>query len=164
MIQHTFNWYNGEIFEAKFILAFGLFLIISAIFFYFIGSTATAKALLIPLSIIGLFFSATGTSMIYSNVKKIDKIEQVYKQDKTAFVKSEIKRVEGFQYLYPLSIVISAVSFIAALSLLYFSKTVNLQAVAVALIILGSSFAFIDFFSKERATVYYKHLQRINKL
>lgn len=164
MIQHTFDWYNGEIFESKFILGFGLTLIISSFLFYFFGNAPTTKALIVPLIIIGLILFAIGANMIYSNGKKIIKIEQIYKQDKTAFVESEIKRVEAFQYLYPLSIVISAVSFIVALSLLYFSKTVNLQAVAVALIILGSSFALIDYFSKERATVYYKHLQRKNKL
>jgi hypothetical protein len=161
MMQNTLNWYNGEIFEAKFILGFGLILIISSLLFYFLGSTPTSKALLIPLIVVGLFFTATGANMIYSNGKKLAEVEQVYKQNNKAFVEAEIKRVEGFQYLYPLSIGISAVSFIVALSVLYFSKNVNLQAIAMALILFGACFAFIDYFSKERSIIYYEQLQRM---
>lgn len=159
MIQNTLNWYNGEIFEAKFISGFGLILIISSLLFYFLGSTPTSKALLIPLIVVGLFLTATGVTMGYSNSKKIAEVEQIYNQNNKAFVEAEIKRVEDFQYLYPMSIGISAVSFIIALSLLYFSKNVHLQAVAMALIIFGAGFAFIDYFSKERATIYYEQLQ-----
>ncbi len=108
---------------------------------------------------VGLFLTATGVTMGYSNSKKIAEVEQIYNQNNKAFVEAEIKRVEDFQYLYPMSIGISAVSFIIALSLLYFSKNVHLQAVAMALIIFGAGFAFIDYFSKERATIYYEQLQ-----
>jgi len=158
MIKDTFDWYNGEIFEGRFILGFGLILIISSLLFYFFGSAPSAKALLIPLLVIGLFFAVTGITMVNSNSKKMAKVEQIFQEDNKAFVKTEIKRVEGFQYLYPLSIGVSAVSFIVALSLLYFSKSVNLQAIAMALIIFGAGFAFIDYFSKERATIYYEKL------
>ena len=159
MIQNTLNWYNGEIFEAKFILGFGIFMLISSLLFYYLGNTPTAKALLIPMLVIGIFFTATGVNMIYSNGKKVQEVEAKYNQNPQDFVNSEIKRVEGFQYLYPLSIGISAICFIVALSLLYFSKNIHLQAIAITLIIFGAAFAFIDYFSKERANIYYEKLQ-----
>lgn len=37
MIQHTIDWYNGEIFEAKFIAGFGIALIVIAFLFNFLG-------------------------------------------------------------------------------------------------------------------------------
>ncbi len=159
MLKNTLNWYNGEIFEAKFILCFGIITLVSALLFYYFGSTPKSKALLIPLTVISIFFIATGSNMIYSNKKKIQEIEKQYEQNPTEFVTKEIKRVEGFQYLYPLSIGISLVSFISALSLLYFVKNNYCQAIAIALILFGSAFAIIDYFSKERATVYYKQLE-----
>lgn len=70
MVENTLNWYNGEIFEAKIILAFGLIIIIMAFLFQYLGNTPYAKALLIPLLITGVIFSVIGGSMIFSNQKK----------------------------------------------------------------------------------------------
>lgn len=158
-IQNTINWYSGEIFEGKFILGFGLFLIITSLLFYFLGNTPTAKALLIPMLVIGVFFSATGANMIYSNIKKVQEVEANYKQNSKDFISIEIKRVEGFQYLYPMSIAVSLACFLIAIGLLYFGKNVNLQAIAISLILFGGAFAVIDYFSKERATIYYEKLK-----
>ncbi len=158
-IQNTIDWYSGEIFEGKFILGFGLFLILASLLFYFWGNTPTAKALLIPMLIIGMFFSATGSNMIYSNTKKVQEAQVNYKQNPKNFVSTEIKRVEGFQYLYPMSIGVSLACFLSAISLLYFGKNVNLQAIAISLILFGGAFAMIDYFSKERATIYYEKLK-----
>ena len=158
MIEQTLNWYNGEIFEGKFILGFGISLIIIALIFYFIGNTSGAKALLFPFLVTGFIFICIGTGMIYSNSQKIANVEQNYNQDNQAFINTEIKRVEDFQYLYPMSIGISLVSFLVALGLLYFVKNIHWQAIAIALILFGSAFAVIDYFSKERATIYYEKL------
>lgn len=159
MIQNTLNWYNGEIFEAKFILGFGIFLIIASLLFYYLGNTPAAKALLLPLMITGFIFTGIGGSMAYSNSKKIETIQTTYESNPTEFHQSEIKRVEDFQHLYPMSIGISLVSFLIALGLLHFVKNIHWQAVAMALILFGTAFAVIDYFSKERATIYYNQLK-----
>lgn len=158
MVKNTLNWYNGEIFEAKFILGFEVFTLICSLLFYFLGNTPKSKSLLAPMLIISLFFIVTGANMIYSNRTKIQEIETKYNKNPKEFVDNEIKRVEDFQYLYPLSIGISLVCFIVAIGLLYFSKNIHLQAIAIALLFFGSAFAVIDYFSKERATIYYEKL------
>ncbi len=157
-MQYTLDWYIGEIFEGKFILGFGIILLISALLFHIYGNMPSAKALLIPLIVIGLFFTSVGVGGIYSNSKKIAKVEENYQQNNQAFVDSEIKRVEDFQYLYPMSIAISLACFLIAIGLLYFVKNIHWQAIAIALILFGSAFAAIDYFSKERANIYYERL------
>jgi len=159
MIQNTLNWYNGEIFEAKFILGFGIVLIAISLLFYYLGNTLGAKALLLPLMITGFIFVGIGGSMVYSNSNKIEKVQTTYANNPTEFHQSEIKRVEDFQYLYPMSIGISLVSFLVALGLLYFVKNIHWQAIAMVLIVFGTAFAVIDYFSKERATIYYNQLK-----
>lgn len=159
MIQNTINWYNGEIFEGKFILGFGFFLILTALLFYFLGNTPAAKALLIPLLVIGLFFSITGVNMIYSNGKQKQEIVKRYGQNPKEFINTEIKRVNDFQYLYPMSIAISLACFLIAIALLYFTQNIYLKAIAISLILFGMAFAVIDYFSKERATIYYEQLK-----
>ncbi|WP_165796739.1 MULTISPECIES: manganese efflux pump [unclassified Chryseobacterium] len=158
-MQNTINWYNGEIFEGKFILAFGLFLILTASLFYFLGNTPTAKALLIPMLVIGIFFSITGANMICSNGKQKQEVAKKYEQSPKEFINAEIKRVDDFQYLYPMSIAISLACFLIAIALLYFTQNVNLKAIAISLILFGMAFAVIDYFSKERATIYYEQLK-----
>lgn len=158
MIQNSLTWYNGEIFEARFILGFGVITIVVGLLFYFYGNVPTAKALLIPLIVIGSIFTAIGANMSLSNQKKVSEVVATYTKDKVAFVDAEKKRVEDFQYLYPMSIGISLVCFAVALGLLYFVKNTQWQAIAIALILFGSAFAIIDYFSKERATIYYEKL------
>lgn len=158
-MQNTINWYNGEIFEGKFILAFGLFLILTASLFYFLGNTQAAKVLLIPMLVIGIFFSITGANMIRSNGKQKQEAAKKYEQNPKEFINAEIKRVDDFQYLYPMSIVISLACFLSAIALLYFTQNVNLKAIAISLILLGMAFAVIDYFSKERATIYHEQLK-----
>ncbi|WP_165590521.1 manganese efflux pump [Chryseobacterium aquaticum] len=158
-MQNTINWYNGEIFEGKFILAFGIFLILTASLFYFLGNTPTAKALLIPMLIIGIFFSITGANMIRYNGKQKQEVAKKYEQSPKEFINAEIKRVDDFQYLYPMSIAISLACFLIAIALLYFTQNVNLKAIAISLMLFGMVFAVIDYFSKERATIYYEQLK-----
>ncbi|KUJ56960.1 hypothetical protein AR686_04655 [Chryseobacterium aquaticum subsp. greenlandense] len=159
IMQNTINWYNGEIFEGKFILAFGIFLILTASLFYFLGNTPTAKALLIPMLIIGIFFSITGANMIRYNGKQKQEVAKKYEQSPKEFINAEIKRVDDFQYLYPMSIAISLACFLIAIALLYFTQNVNLKAIAISLMLFGMVFAVIDYFSKERATIYYEQLK-----
>ncbi|GJH40020.1 hypothetical protein RCZ04_05700 [Capnocytophaga sp. HP1101] len=159
MIQNTLNWYNGELFESKFIFGTGVVLIVIALLFYYLGTTQGAKALLIPLVALGLLFGVIGASGYIGNSKRIVVAQEQYQENPKAFQQAEIKRVEGFMYLYPMSVTISLVCFLIAVGLLYFVKNIHWQAVAMALIILGSGFAVIDYFSKERALHYYETLK-----
>lgn len=159
MIQNTFNWYSGEIFEGKFILGFGFFLALVALLFYYIGKTTASKAILTPFLTLAAVIIFIGSYMIYSNSQKMETLQAQYDTNSIQFQQDEIKRVEDFQYLYPMSIAISLVSFLVALGLLYFVKNIHWQAIAITLIIFGATFAVIDYFSKERATIYYEQLK-----
>ncbi|MGL4363926.1 MAG: manganese efflux pump [Bacteroidales bacterium] len=159
MIQNTFNWYSGEIFEAKFILGFGLFLALVAVLFYYIGKTPASKAIVIPFLTLAVVIVFIGSYMIYSNSQKMETLQAQHDTNPIQFQQDEIKRVEDFQYLYPMSIAISLVSFLVALGLLYFVKNIHWQAIAVTLIFFGATFGVIDYFSKERATIYYEQLK-----
>ena len=158
MIENTLSWYKGEIFEGKLILLFGLVTVALAFLFRFWGSTPYTKALLLPVLVVGLLFTVIGGSMMYFNQKKITTVEQSFRENKNTFIESEKKRVEDFQYLYPLSIIISVVCFLLAAYFLGFTKNMYLHATAIALAWVGIAFMAVDYFSKERATIYYEQL------
>lgn len=155
-IQHTTNWVKGEIFEATIFGSFGLLTIICSLLLWKLGETLNSKAVIIPLAVVGVIFFATAISNIASNNKRLPQYTEAYKQDKTAFVKSEKKRVEDFQYLYKMTIIIASVCFAAAICFFLFTNNHVLKAIGLALIIFGLTGLIIDYFSKERADTYYK--------
>jgi len=158
MIENTIEWYNGEIFEARLIAAFGVLAIASGLLLYFFTDAPSSKALLIPLAVVGVVFAVIGWSMDWSNNRNLANVETVYAEDRTGFLESERQRVEKFQYLYTMSIGISLACFLSAVGLLYFATNIHLQALGIALIVFGSAFAVIDYFSKERSVSYYQSL------
>jgi O-antigen/teichoic acid export membrane protein len=155
-IQHTTNWVKGEIFEATIFGSFGLLTIICSLLFWKFGETPNSKAVIIPFAIVGIFFLTTAISGIVGNNKRLKEYTEAFQNDKKSFIASEKKRVEDFQYLYKITIVIAAVSFTLATGFFLFTDNYILRAIGLALIVFGLTGLIIDYFSKERANYYYK--------
>ena len=94
--------------------------------------------------------------MYVSNQKRLSEYEQSYKQENLAFIKAEKQRVESFQYMYVISKVVATVFFAATLLLFWFTKSPNFHAWGIALTFFALSGLVIDYFSQERADMYYK--------
>lgn len=157
-IQHTTSWIKGEIFEATLFGSFGLLTIISSFLLWKLGNTPGSKALIIPLALVGLFFLITAISGINANNKALPQYTAAFKQNPEAFIKSEKARVEGFQYLYKMTIVVASISFVLAICAFLFTQNTTLRGVGIALAILGLTGLIIDYFSKERADLYYSQI------
>jgi uncharacterized Tic20 family protein len=155
-IQHTTNWVKGEIFEATIFGSFGLLTIICSLLLWKFGETPNSKAVIIPLAVVGVLFLATAISGISSNNKRLLQYTEAFNKDKAEFVKSEKKRVENFQYLYKMTIIIASVCFCVAICFFLFTNNHILKGIGLALIIFGLTGLIIDYFSKERADTYYK--------
>jgi len=155
-IVHTLNWTKGELFEAAIITIAGVLIIIAAVAFWKFGSTANARALVIPLLVVGVLSTATGASMVYSNQKRLVEFKQAFRQNPLEFVQQEKQRVEGFQYMYTVAQTMATVFFVLAVVFLWFTSNRYLHATAIALLLFGLSTLTIDYFSKERANTYYE--------
>lgn len=155
-IQHTIHWIKGELFEAKLILAFGLLTIITGFLFWKIGTTPNSRALLIPLLVVGAIYSSIGGGMLYSNPKRMVELPQSYQQDKAAFIKSEKKRVDDFQYGYKISKIVATVFFLLTLLIFWTTKNPTWMGIGIALTYFALAGLVVDYFSQERADAYYK--------
>jgi hypothetical protein len=155
-IQKTTNWVKGEIFEGIIIGSFGLLTIICSLLLWKFGETPNAKAVIIPLAVVGILLLAIAIGGIANNNKRLHQYTEAFNKNKTEFVKSEKKRVEDFQYLYKITIIIASIGFTIAICFFLFTNNHILKAIAIALIIIGLSGLTIDYFSKERADMYYK--------
>lgn len=158
LIEHTLNWYKGEVFEATIIGVFGIFLIAISIVFGKFGKTPNAQAMLIPLLVVGLLLGLTGAYMSYSNSNKMKVLSETTIENQQEFVQVEKQRVEDFQSLYTYTKIGAAIFFAIAITLFFVTDNKHWQAIAIALIITGVSGLVIDYFSKERADIYYHEL------
>lgn len=155
-IQHTIHWIKGELFEAKLILAFGLLTTAAGFLFWKAGTTPNSKSLLIPLMVVGTIYASIGGGMLYSNPKRMIELPQSYRQDKEAFVKSEKKRVDDFQYGYKVSKIVATIFFFATVVIFWTTKNPTWMGIAIALTYFGLAGLVVDYFSQERADAYYK--------
>jgi glycerol uptake facilitator-like aquaporin len=163
-IQHTLNWVKGELFEGKIIAIASFAILLSSFIFWKFGTTPNAKAIVIPLLVVGIIAASVGVPMVFSNQKRLVEFQTNYEENPTAFIQSEKERVEDFQYMYKTALIATVVFLVVALCLLWFTKSQYLHALAIALMLFGLSLQMIDYFSKERAKVYYEHIdQEINK-
>ena len=156
ILFHTLNWYKGEIFEASVILGFGLLLIVLAVIFWQVGSSPYSQAMVIPLVVAGAIFTLSSGYGLWKNQRLVAQLEQKLPEDEEHFVKAEKKRVEGFQYLYDFTKYLATGFFAIAMLIFFFTENRHWQAAAIAMVILGLSGLVIDYFSKERADVYYQ--------
>ncbi len=153
-MDYTINWIKGELFEAKLIVAFGVITIIAGFLFGKIGTTPNAKALFIPLIVVGAIYSAIGGGMLYSNPKRMIELPQSYHRDKEEFAKSEKKRVDDFQYGYVVSKIVATICFALTLIIFWATKNPTWMGIAVALSYFALAGLVVDCFSQERADCY----------
>ncbi|MAX71178.1 MAG: hypothetical protein CMC76_08770 [Flavobacteriaceae bacterium] len=156
--QHTNNWIKGELFESKLIIAFGILTVIIGVLIWKMGNTPNSKALLLPLVITGGIYSAIGGNMLYSNQKRIVEMQQNFQENQTEFVQAEKKRVEDFQYQYKISKVVATVFFIATILIFWFTKNPTWQGIGIGLSLFGLAGLLVDYFSEERASIYYQKI------
>lgn len=158
LIDYTINWIKGELFEAKLIVTFGIFTILAGFMFWKIGTTPNAKALFIPLVVVGLIYSVIGGGMLYSNPKRMAELPQSYQRDKAEFAKLEKKRVEDFQYGYKISKIVATIFFALTLIIFWTSKKPTWMGIGLALAYFALAGLVVDYFSQERADIYYTEI------
>lgn len=155
--KHTENWFQGELFEGSIILISGIAVLALSFLTWKIGTTPNAKSFAWVLLLVGLLF--TGISFGFqANKKRMVAFEKQYKENPTTFIQNEKERVEGFQWMYKMSAVISGICFALTFIAFMFSENRIFLSIALGLLFIGGSLIIIDYFSKERAAIYYQQI------
>ncbi len=155
--QHTTNWFKGELFEGTIVLISGIAILALSFLTWKIGTTPNAKSFACVLLVVGLLF--TGISFGFqANKKRMITFEKQYNENPITFIQQEKERVEGFQWMYKMSAIISGICFaVTFIAFMYFENRIFLS-IALGLMIIGGSLIVIDYFSKERAAIYYQQI------
>ena len=153
-LEHTLNWVKGEIFEAGMLALWGAMLVVMATFFWKFGHTATAKALISPFLVVGLFWGIAGGMSLYVNTHRIDTYSQEYEKEPRVFVDQERKRVDRFIWVYPYMLIGWSVMILAGLAIFMMWGGNHGRAIGLGLILFGISGLMVDHTSEQNAYAY----------
>lgn len=159
LIQHTLNWVKGEIVEATIMAIFGAIIVACGVLCWTLGTTPHAKALMIPLLIVGgipLFMGGMG---VVSNKKRIPEYKAAWQQDQHQFILAEKARVEGFDQIFKYSYPAAIIFVIGGAILFFLFNSSHWKAISLAMMVMGVMAYFIDHFAAERAEIYLKHIE-----
>ncbi len=158
ILKASTDWAKAEVFSTSFFILFAIGFLAASIAFWQLGKTDLAKAYVIPLAVCGSLLLIIGVGLVYTNVTRISSFESDYNQDKSAFVKAELERVDATLKEYQ-TIVFKAIPFIilaAALLIVFMDKPVwrasAITAIAMLIVILlidGSAHARIGTYGKQ---------------
>ena len=151
---------GGEIFEGRMLALFGAVIVTLALVFWRMGSTPSARAMFVPLLIVGVLALVVGLSMNFSNQARIGKYSAAYAESPTAFVQAERERTESFIRWYPYTMYTFSVIIILALGVFLWKPTPLGRAIGLATVLLGLAVLFLDHFSEERAEGYHTQIMQ----
>lgn len=153
-IEHSIDWCRGEIFEGAVCALYGLGIIIVSLIFWKLGVSPFARALFVPLLVVGLFYGLVGVGVVLNNRHRIQSYTQSYGANPAEFKKSETERIQRLVKSYPVTKFIVSVIIVIGLILNIILGGATGRSIALAVILFGFSFLIMDYFSEERAGIY----------
>ena len=161
LIDYTNKWVTGEIMEDYAMVAGGVICLLLALVAWRFGTSESARAIILPLTVVAVIFIGGGAALAYNNHQRSKQFVEQYQESPETFLKSEKARVADFMKIYPQTIIVSAVMMAVGICVFAFCTTPWLRASALALILVALAALTIDFFSKERGVIYQQELNNI---
>ena len=107
LIDYTNKWVTGEIHEDLAMIAGGVICLLLALVAWRWGTSESARAIILPLTVVAVILIALGGSLSYSNHMRQKQFVEQYKESPQKFLESEKARVADFMKIYPQTIIVS---------------------------------------------------------
>lgn len=152
------DWAKAEVFSTSFFILFGIGFVAASIGFWQLGKTDLAKAYIIPILVAGVLLLTIGLGLFFTNISRISSFESEYNQDASAFVKSEIVRVDNTLNEYKTVVfkVVPLIIIVAALIIIFINiptwRAIGITTIAMLIVILlidGTAHARIESYKKQ---------------
>ncbi len=163
-VEHAVNWVKGEIFESWMFGLWGGLIVVMAAFFWWYRQAATARALIVPFLVVGLFWGIIGLVNVQRNKQRIVKVRQTSEEDPATFVKSEKHRVDDFIKWYRPLLIGWSVLILIGLALFNFWGGNLGRAIGLAVILFGVTGLMVDHTSEHNALKYKAEITKALKL
>lgn len=162
ILKTATDWAKAEVFSSTFFIIFGVILVATSIGFWQLGKTDLAKAYIIPAMVAGALLLIIGLGLVFTNKARISSFAVDYNQDASAFVKSEIVRVDNTLKEYQTVVfkVIPIIIIAAALVIIFINtpiwRAISITTIAMLIVILlidGSAHARIKEYKQQLVLV-----------
>ena len=110
LIDYTNKWVTGEILEDLAMIAGGVICLLLALVAWRWGTSESARAIILPLTVVAVILVALGGSLAYSNHTRQKQFVEQYQKSPEKFLESEKARVADFMKIYPQTIIASTVN------------------------------------------------------
>ena len=158
--EHTERWFKGEAFKGGMLVVFGVMLVILALYFWRFGHTPTARVLIIPLLVVGLFWSLAAGYGFIRNSNRLEEYRAQHDEAPAEFVQSEKMRVEGFIRWYRPLLIGWTVLVIIGLALFHLWGGNMGRAIGLAVILFGVAGLMVDHTSEHNARTYLSEIDK----
>jgi ABC-type transport system involved in cytochrome bd biosynthesis fused ATPase/permease subunit len=157
-VTHSIAWCRGEIFEGRMFGLFGLVVLMVAVAYWKMAATPSARAMFVPLLVVGIFALGTGIYLNLANQARIPNYEEAAQADERAFAESEKERTEAFIKWYPVTMWSMSAFILAGCLVFLLIPTPRGRAIGLSMAMFGLSVLFLDHFSEVRAEIYHAHI------
>lgn len=158
IIKLSTDWARAEVFSAKMVGLLSLMVFLVALGFWQLSKTPMAKSFVWPLLVTGLLLVTVSAGLYFANKPRIAQFEAAYKNDKAAFIQSEITRTAKSKHDLALVFKILPAIIIVAALLIMFSHAPLWRAIGVTTILLMTLLMLIDSNTDARNTAYHREL------
>ena len=152
-------WAKDELVSTSFFILIGVAFVMASFGFWQFGKTELAKSYTIPILIAGAFLMVVGIGLFFTNKNRITQFETAYKTDASAFIASEMERVEATLKEYKTIVFTAIPVLIVACALIIFLVNAPIwRASAISFIAMVSVILIIDGLAHARIAEYNQQL------
>lgn len=94
ILKAATDWAKSEVFSTPFFILFGIVFMAASFGFWQLGKTELARAYIVPTLIAGSLLTIIGLGLFFTNKSRLIEFEKAYSANPSAFVESEMTRVE----------------------------------------------------------------------
>ena len=164
ILKTATDWAKAEVFSTTFFIIAGVLFVAVSIGFWQLGKTDLAKAYIIPTLLAGALLMTIGFGLFFTNKSRVANFPRAYNKDASAFVQSEIERVDATLKEYQ-TVVFKAIPLIiiAAALVLIFINTPIWRAISITTIAMLIVILLIDGTAHARIENYKEQLVQVEK-
>ncbi len=164
ILKAATDWARAEVFSTSFFILAGILFFAISVGFWYLGKTELARAYVIPTSVAGGLLLIIGLGLFFTNIYRISSFETAYNKDASAFVASEVERVDATLKEYQNVVFkgVPVIIIIAALLLMFFDQPIW-RASAVTTIAMLVVILLIDGTAHGRIKDYQEQLQLVER-
>lgn len=158
ILKIAIDWAKAELVSTPFFILFGVLFMATSMGFWQLGKTEMARAYIVPTLVAGALLFIIGCGLFFTNKSRVTQFETDYKNDKLAFVESELVRAEATlkEYQNIVFKIIPIIIIVCALVIIFIDKPVwrasvitTIAMLIVILLIDGTAHARIDAYNQQ---------------